>query len=617
MRAAAVTLSIPALALLAACGERDGISAVRDLACSLTPISSLAVGEVLEIFPERTLGAACHAVRQPGARFALAWYDTRAHRTSGLFEGFRPDTLPSWLLEISSDAPRRPGLLPSIVSAPSLLADFGTVAPPGASAASSAPWTRQSPWSLGEFFEVLDFSPRSVGNLEGFPTRQAQVLRIYDDYLVVARFTNESAVLTSAYLAALDSIWPLVRAHAPELLAAPFSSERPVTSSGSGQLLVILQRVLPGSSGYAWGVIDGDAAYGWFALLLHNNFTDPARLGSLFVHELAHLYQHRYFYESRPAGSAPIDLGNSRWGVEGGANLVSMEFLGRAAAIDVLANYDWRNPPAGDGWAQVYSARAQPAGGSIPLGYDHAMGFLRDLMVRRMLAGDVYTTALREVSRGAVEGWYGADRDGTGRPGLVARMRERHGAGWNPATAVLEWTLSHAGDDLTANPRYQNRSFLDERPPARFRRLAPGRPVRGERAIKPLVEPAVGEHRIRLPERHRRRSRVQSCGFDKGGPLDDPAGGVTPAPSEPSGGMMRAWVILPIIATSLAGCSRSATGPAAPAAPAAPAPARRPPTAAEATAATRRIYDAGIARVMAAIPSGAESQARRTGPSGR
>jgi hypothetical protein len=66
--------------------------------------------------------------------------------------------------------------------------------------------------------------------------------------------------------------------------------------------------------------------------------------------------------------------------------------------------------------------------------------------------------AVREVSRGAVEGWY--VNDTAPRQGLAARMQVRLGSAWDPADALLDWTLSYAADDITPNPAYQDPSFL-------------------------------------------------------------------------------------------------------------------------------------------------------------
>jgi hypothetical protein len=67
-------------------------------------------------------------------------------------------------------------------------------------------------------------------------------------------------------------------------------------------------------------------------------------------------------------------------------------------------------------------------------------------MVRRGTPSD---EALAQVARGAMEGWFGIDAAGVRRQGLADRMRAVLGAGWDPADAVLLWTLTQAADDQT------------------------------------------------------------------------------------------------------------------------------------------------------------------------
>jgi hypothetical protein len=67
-------------------------------------------------------------------------------------------------------------------------------------------------------------------------------------------------------------------------------------------------------------------------------------------------------------------------------------------------------------------------------------------MARRGMGAD---EALAQVARGAVEGWYGIDAAGVRRQGLSQRVRAVLGAGWDPADAVLLWTLTQASDDQT------------------------------------------------------------------------------------------------------------------------------------------------------------------------
>jgi hypothetical protein len=104
----------------------------------------------------------------------------------------------------------------------------------------------------------------------------------------------------------------------------------------------------------------------------------------------------------------------------------------------------------------VFALEPVDARGRLTWGYYDASSLLRDLQSRLVAAGVPREAAMAEVSRGAVEGWYGA---GGVSAGLAGRMRARLGPAWDPAAAVLLWTASQAADDQTsstalANPTY-------------------------------------------------------------------------------------------------------------------------------------------------------------------
>jgi hypothetical protein len=181
-------------------------------------------------------------------------------------------------------------------------------------------------------------------------------------------------------------------------------------------------------------------------------------LASLLAHEMTHSYQRMYMHDTRPAGVAQSGFGASTWAIEGGANLISYEMIRRLAGIELDGNYDWRNP-GGTPAAQFYALRAQPGTGDFSAGYDNAMGFLRDLVIRRVRSGEPVDDAVRAVSRGSVEGWFGFDSYGARRRGLTDRMQDRFGS-WQPDHALLDWTLSHAADDRTDSPGFQDHASL-------------------------------------------------------------------------------------------------------------------------------------------------------------
>ena len=197
-----------------------------------------------------------------------------------------------------------------------------------------------------------------------------------------------------------------------------------------------------------------DSVRGWVDLWLAEDL-DPAWATSLLAHELAHQYQHLWSHASRSPGVLPSPTGGTRWGVEGGANLISYEVTRRIAGTPLAENYDWRNPGP-DPFTAYYALRAQSSAGAFTSGYDGTMPFLRDLVVRRVRAGEPLGTALREVSRGAIEGWSGRDAYGSARPGMVSRMRAALGPAWHPGDALLTWALSVVGDDRNPTTLYQD-----------------------------------------------------------------------------------------------------------------------------------------------------------------
>ncbi|HEX5869080.1 MAG TPA: hypothetical protein VFY65_01620, partial [Longimicrobium sp.] len=105
---------------------------------------------------------------------------------------------------------------------------------------------------------------------------------------------------------------------------------------------------------------------------------------------------------------------------------------------------------------EPYDAR-----GRLTWGYYDASSLLRDLQGRLIATGMSPEAAMAEVSRGAVEGWHGADGEGGSCAGLVERMRARLGAAWDPAAAVLLWTASQAADDRTPNAALSNSTYYD------------------------------------------------------------------------------------------------------------------------------------------------------------
>ena len=454
-RSSAAVAAPVALALLAGCGG-DGTGPAAD-ACAGAP-GSAAAGPELRLAPgeARPLAAGrslCLVLPDTEHAYVLAYVDTRA--SDAARQGPEPalDSVTVRVRDLGggartalSAAAAHPGLA---VEEP----DFATVR------AQSQPLThpawRQAPWSEGETFPLFD----DRRNLE----RSARVQRVYGSWLVVAAFVDEETPALTTTLGMLDAGWPILRDLGLPLLRAAFGEALPITSAGSGQLLLMVRGDLGTAVGMAFGTVVGPDVLSWLAITPNapNSTRTPTSLASLVQHELTHAFQRVHLNASRPAGE-PVTphLGAAVWGIEGGATFMQRELARRQAGVSPTANYDWLNPGATE--AETWYANfAPPADGTFTNGYSAAAGFLAHLAGRRIAAGESVDAAVAAVSRGAVEGWYGHVRPGAAAwTGLTARMRARLGGGWEPTDALLGWTLSHAMDDRTPSAMYQDAAFL-------------------------------------------------------------------------------------------------------------------------------------------------------------
>ncbi len=399
----------------------------------------------------------CHLATTPGALYTLAWIDVRAISASesGLEPVFDP-----YLVRLRGDAGAAVSIeAPDAASLPRADRALETPTPAPAAAhtgpillvddviSETRPRHRNTPLVLDEVFQLED-------ELTGL-ARPARVVRVYGDGTVVVRWNETPDGDFDVFLAQLDTAWAMVGQYALPAMQSSLAGGMP-RSTGAGQTLIIAQQQIsaPMRSFYE---VHEDSLFGWLSLFGYS-WTSASRMAQTLAHETAHLYQVKYMHASRPLPGLATRTGATFWGVEGGANLMSYEMLRRIANVPPDANHDWR-APAPSLAVSLFQLRAQPGNGTLTDGYDHTMGFMRDLILRRMQAGEAHDEAMREVSRGVIEGWYGHDGFAN-RRGLVSRMRARLGAEWSASTALLDWALSHAGDDRTPNPIYQDRASL-------------------------------------------------------------------------------------------------------------------------------------------------------------
>ncbi|HWK88583.1 MAG TPA: hypothetical protein VNP72_01260 [Longimicrobium sp.] len=291
--------------------------------------------------------------------------------------------------------------------------------------------------------------------VNGMLTFHATVAAVHDDWLTVAAVDGLPEAQLATYLETLRAAWPTARTHALPLLQHALAPGVPRTSP-AGRLLVLVEPDLGTFSGYAQTAVDEDQVYGYVRLKLEPGVSQ-AWLAGLVAHELTHLYQRMHNHRTR-TGNSTTGLGAALWGAEGTADLVWYETIRRAGGLPLLGNYDWRVPGA-DPFANRFMRYAQPSNAEFARGYTASMGFLRRLVAQRVASGESVDDAMREGVRGGIQGWFGNDGRGSIRPGLASRMAARLG-GWKPEAAMLEWTLSHAADDLTPSPRYQDPTFL-------------------------------------------------------------------------------------------------------------------------------------------------------------
>ena len=407
---------------------------------------SVAVGEVVSLQPAQGV---CNLGTHAGAEYAVVYLDTRitsvAHEISEPYRAI-PGSYAVHIIDATAGASAALRTILAESAAPDFVVDAGE--PDALTSITYHP----EPWVVGD---TVTTPGCTSGECVAGPPVAARVERVYGNWLVVAVDPADPA--RAEILGQLDEAFPHFEREALPLLADVFGPARPSTSPGANQVFVLARSSSGTFASYALTFANGDDAYGW--LLLTVAPANVASTVSLLAHEVAHLYQRRYMHATRSAGVAQSNLGPTAWGVEGSANLISYEVIRRLAGTPLAGNYDWLQPSA-DPFVELYARRAQSTQGAFSSGYDGTMPFLRDLVIRRMRAGDAQGTALREVTLGALEGWSGIDFYSSTRPGMITRMRARLGSGWTPTEALLTWVLSHVGDDRNPSTTYQDHASL-------------------------------------------------------------------------------------------------------------------------------------------------------------
>ncbi len=442
-------LPLAALAMLAACEDATGGGGTRVAQTCAAPIR-LAVGESADLAADADGAVRCRIQSSGSAEYVVSFVDTRATEKSrtqneGYGDAFAPYTVTAALAEDVALAPAQAALASRSARAPDF--DVQHAEPPPTSGV-----LRATPWTEGERFALYDGFPQAP--------RIARVLRVYDGHYVFAWFEGDNEALLGRFMAQLDSVWPSVRAHALPLLRAAYSDQDPVTSPGSGQYLVVLRGAGGGAAlGWTRAAQEFDVPRFWTELKVVEQ-QSHLRLGELVAHELAHGFQGMYMHRTRPVPGGLIAAGAALWGVEGSADLVEFELTRRTAGVALTANLDRAAAAAGSPALRRMAQRPETFRGRLTDGYDDAGAFLRLQATQLVRSGMGEDAAVREVVRGASDGWHGFDHLDGRRTGLTERMRARLGTAWSPEDALLDWALAHAADDRTSVPRFQDPTYL-------------------------------------------------------------------------------------------------------------------------------------------------------------
>ncbi|HEU4881189.1 MAG TPA: hypothetical protein VFT45_03055 [Longimicrobium sp.] len=449
-------------AALAACGGAGAGSAPTAATPEGGPSCTAAASVSLQPGQTQTLTAAeaaCFRLAAgDGAEYALAGYDARGLEASRAGQAAGSLADPQYTVaDATHGAARSLSAAPSATGAPRRPLDVRYASASALDAAD--PFARTTPWRAGERFQVKP--------LEGNQPVQARVVAIVGGF-ALAVVEGDEAGASKVLEQATEALQFLAQRGVP-LLQSTFSASTPSTSAGSGQLLVLATAYDPAKgAGATWTREDATGAYSfvWLNLNLRPGKGDGFAMYDhasyrlkVLGHELTHAWQAAWLHETHAGGDAAAQA--PAWSIEGGADFVAMDLLRRFLGVGLGSNWKWSDHLEPSKESVIYALEPSDARGRLTWGYYDASSLLRDLQGRLMAAGMSPEAAMAEVSRGAVEGWHGADGDGGAYAGLVERMRARLGAAWDPAAAVLLWTASQAADDRTPNAALANPTYYD------------------------------------------------------------------------------------------------------------------------------------------------------------
>jgi hypothetical protein len=459
-----VRFELPAAVLifsLAACG---GSATGPTEAAPVATLTSCTPALTLDLQPGQTAPldagqAACFRLAaHAGARYALAGFDARSvDAARGAPE---PAMGGDAVFAVGDGSGAAASKAPDLSRAPAPRASAGVRADVTPDATS--PFSRATPWRVGERFPV-----RRVDTGE---TVTARVVRIMGGRYVFALVEADEEGHTGRFVSDTEKAMEVMVRDGLGVLNRTWGAREPVTSSGSGQVLVLYAAWNPdqgAGTATTYAAADGSAvgSYVWLNLNVRPGVREgfamldaPSYRLKVLAHELTHAWQMRYAYETQPAGPRSVSFGPT-WALEGTADLVALEVVRRSLGITAGSNWGWQTRLQSPNDAIAYALQPADTRGRVSRGYYDAASFLQDVQLRMVRRGTSTDEALAQVARGALEGWYGVDGAGVRRSGLAERARAILGAGWEPADAVLLWTLAQAGDDQSDAAELNNSAY--------------------------------------------------------------------------------------------------------------------------------------------------------------
>ena len=458
-----VLVALAATAALNACSGGDAAGGPTGPSIPAAA-ATCAPAATLDLQPGQTASltasqAACFRLApHAGARYALAGFDARA--VDAAQAGPEPAASGDAAFVVGDGTGTAPQAAPVLdrMMGPAPVGIRREAAPDPAS-----PFMRATAYRVGERFPVK--------RVDTGETVTARVTRVMGGRYVFALVEADEEGHTARFMSDTEKGMDVMLQSGIDLLNRTWGGGEPVTSAGTGQVLVVYAAWNPAQGAgmsSTWAAADGSAlgSYVWLNLNVRPGMREdfgmidvPSYRLKVLAHELTHAWQLRYAWASQPAGAPrPVSFGPA-WAMEGTADLMAMEIVRRSLGISLASNWGWQSRLKTPNDAIAYALQPADARGRLSRGYYDAASFLQDVQLRMVRRGAAADEALAPVARGAVEGWYGIDGAGIRRTGLAARVRGVLGEGWDPAGAVLLWTLAQAADDRTDAPELNNPAY--------------------------------------------------------------------------------------------------------------------------------------------------------------